>query len=298
MSKNCTSLTNLRRVFGRRQPAAIGKGGILRGCAYSLAIWSTLSLLVTILWPLVAWAETPEEKGLAIAREADKRDLGFGDSVAKLQMILKNANGETSTRILDIRTLEVPDENEGDKTLIVFDRPPDIDGTALLTYTHITQPDDQWLYLPALKRVKRISSANKSGPFVGSEFAYEDLVSAEVAKYTYRYLRDEPCGNLTCFVVERFPVDENSGYSRQISWVDTDEYRLQKIEFYDRKNALLKTLTLSDYRQYLDKYWRSMTLNMENHQTGKSTQLAYSDYQFRTGLSDRDFTKGVLKRIR
>lgn len=259
----------------------------------------TTSLAVALgVVPVGAGAESPEERGLAIAREADRRDQGFADSTTQLRMILRNAHGETSTRMLRVRTLEVPGETEGDKTFIIFDEPRDVRGTALLSHTHITQPDDQWLYLPALKRVKRIASANKSGPFMGSEFAYEDFASQEVAKYTYRYLRNETCGKLECFVVERFPVYEHSGYTRQIAWIDTQEYRFQKVEFYDRKDALLKTLTFSKYQEYLDAYWRALDLRMENHQTGKSTHLMYDQYQFRTGLTEGDFTRDRLQRVR
>ena len=214
-------------------------------------------------------------------------------------MILKNASGQTSTRELRLNTLEVPDEGDGDKILSVIESPPDVRGTALLTYTHVNEPDDQWLYLPALKRVKRISSANKSGPFLGSEFAYEDLASQEVAKYTHRYLRDEPCGDgLQCFVIERVPVYKDSGYTRQLTWIDHDEYRFWKVVFYDRKNDLLKTLTFSDYQQYLDQYWRALILDMHNHQTGKSTRLSYTDLQFRVGLTEADFTRNALRRSR
>ncbi len=97
--------------------------------------------------------------------------------------------------------------------------------------------------LPALKRVKRISSRNKSGPFMGSEFAFEDLGSQEVAKYTYKWLHDEEYNSLDCFVLERRPAYEHSGYTRQEVWVDKAEYRIQKVKYYDRKNSLLKTQT-------------------------------------------------------
>ena len=243
-------------------------------------------------------AETPEEKGLAIAQEADRRDLGWGDSRAELKMILSNRHGETSERGLRISSLENTDPDEGDWSLTVFDRPRDVKGTALLTYTHVLKADDQWLYLPALKRVKRITSHNKSGRFMGSEFAYEDFTSQEVAKYQYKWLRDEPCGELECFAVERYPQYPHSGYTRQIVWVDKDEYRTQKVEYYDRKDDHRKTLVLADYRQYLGQYWRAHDLFMENHQTGKKTRLLWSEYQFRSGLTDRDFTQTRLKRVR
>lgn len=247
---------------------------------------------------LPAQAQASPEKGLAIAEEADRRDLGWGDSEARLRMILTNRNGDKSTRELRIQNLEVQDPNQGDKSLTVFDHPRDIDGTAFLSHTKIAEPDDQWLYLPALKRVKRISSANKSGPFVGSEFAYEDLISQEVAKYTYNWLRDEPCGELQCFVIERFPVYENSGYTRQIVWYDQDEYRVMKVDYYDRKNSLLKTLVNSDYRLYLDQYWRAHSLQMDNHQTGKATTLTFEDYSLQVGVKENDFTSNRLKRAR
>ncbi len=245
-----------------------------------------------------AWtaASGAQAKGLAIAKEADRRDTGWGDWRAEVEMVLKNAQGQTSQRKMNMRSLEFP--SDGDKTIIVFDWPKDIDGTALLTITHKTGDDDQWLFLPALKRIKRISSSNKSGSFVGSEFAYEDLSSQEVEKYTYKFLREEKCGSLTCFVTERVPVAENSGYTRQIVWTDKTEYRVHRIVYYDRKSSKLKTLTFSGYQQYLGTFWRAETLIMVNHQSGKSTVLAWKNYKFRTGLKDRDFNRNSLKRAR
>lgn len=244
-------------------------------------------------WTAAAGAQA---KGLAIAKEADRRDTGWGDWRAEVEMVLSNAQGQKSQRKMKMRSLEFP--ADGDKTIIVFDWPKDIDGTALLTLTHKTGDDDQWLFLPALKRVKRISSSNKSGSFVGSEFSYEDLASQEIEKYKYKYLQDEKCGALTCFVTERIPVDENSGYTRQVVWTDKTEYRVHKIVFYDRKSSKLKTLVFSGYRQYLGKFWRAGKLTMVNHQSGKGTVLAWKNYKFRTGLKDRDFNRNSLKRAR
>jgi outer membrane lipoprotein-sorting protein len=252
--------------------------------------------LIALGFSALALAQTSQEKGLEIAQEADKRDLGWVDSVANMKMILRSKNGDESVRALRVKTLEVT--NDGDKSLTIFDEPADVRGTALLTYSHKQGSDDQWLYLPAVKRVKRIASSNKSGPFMGSEFAFEDLSSQEVEKYTYNYLRDEPCGSLTCYVIERFPVDKDSGYTRQVAWLDQQEYRVQKVEYYDRKKSLLKTLEPKDYQQHLDQYWRANDSNMVNHQTGKSTQLLWSDFTFKTGLGDGDFTQNSLQRAR
>ncbi len=255
--------------------------------------------LITTLLCLIllnVGAQTPEEKGLAIVQEADKRDTGWVDSKASMQMTLKNKQGQTSERSIRIVTQEVM--GDGDKSLSVFNSPKDIKGTAFLSYTHALKPDDQWLYLPALKRVKRIASANKSGPFVGSEFAYEDLTSQEVEKYTYKWLKDETIDGKNYFVVAAYPVYENSGYTRQIVWIDSEMYQPVKIVFYDRKNSLLKTLSSSDWSQYLSKYWRPGRMLMDNHQSGKSTELLWKDYEFQVGLTKRDFDKNTLKRSR
>ena len=259
------------------------------------SIITSALLAISLVSPAVL-AQTAEEKGMAIAVEADRRDTGFGDLTASMTMELRNQHGDSSTRYIRIKTLEV--DGDGDKSMSIFDEPADVKGTAFLTYSHALEPDEQWLYLPALKRVKRINSKNKSGPFMGSEFAYEDIGSQEVEKYTYKYLRDENLDGIDCFVMERYPAYKHSGYTRQVVWLNKAEYRPEKIMFYDRKNSLLKTLNYDGYQQYLDQFWRADSMHMENHQTGKSTLLTWSGYQFRNGLDDRDFSRNSLKRAR
>lgn len=251
---------------------------------------------VTLLLPVLANAETPEEKGLEIAKEADRRDTGWKDQTASLDMTLRNRHGKESTRKTHSKTLEMKDD--GDKSLSIFDSPRDVKGTAFLSFTHALKPDEQWLYLPALKRVKRISSSNKSGPFMGSEFAYEDLSSQEIEKYTYKYLRDEKIDGRDCFVIERKPAYKHSGYTKMTTWLDKEMYQPLKIEFYDRKKSLLKTLTSTDYKQYQGKFWRPTRMSMINHQTKKSTELLWSNYKLNTGLKARDFDRNSLKRAR
>ena len=133
---------------------------------------------------------------------------------------------------------------------------------------------------------------------MGSEHAYEDLSSQEVEKYTYKYLDEETLNGQATYKIERDPVDPKSGYTRQIIWYNKDNYRQEKVEFYDRKDALLKTLTYDKYKLYLGKYWRAGEMLMVNHQSGKKTQLLFEDYQFQTGLNEIDFTQNSLKRAR
>jgi len=236
-------------------------------------------------------AQTPEERGLEIAKAAEQADLGFNSSTVNLKMTLKNKNGQTSERDLTTKTLELTED--GDKSLIVFNSPKDVKGTSTLTFTHKIGSDDQWLFLPSIKRVKRISSNNKSGPFVGSEFAYEDLSSQEIEKYSYKFIKE----NNGLLVVEQDPVDPKSGYTRRLVTYNKNKgYRIEKVEFYDRKNSLLKTLTYSEYKLYKIKFWRAGIFNMVNHQSNKETSLKFSNYNFEANLSEEDFTQVALKR--
>jgi len=256
---------------------------------------------IILLFSLIAFsgavlAETAEEKGLAIAVEADKRDQGWGDQATASKMILRNRQGDESIREIRGKALEV--KGDGDKSLTIFDTPRDVKGTAFLSFTHTLKADEQWLYLPALKRVKRISSSNKSGPFMGSEFAYEDISSQEVEKYKYKFIKDDKFNGRDVFVIERYPQYKKSGYTKQVAWIDKKMYQPLKIEFYDRKRSLLKTLTQHDYKQYLNKFWRPSRLEMVNHQTGKSTTLLWKSYKFKNGFNKRDFDRNSLKRAR
>jgi outer membrane lipoprotein-sorting protein len=249
-----------------------------------------------LIIPLIASAQTPEEKGLEIFLEVDNRDKGFENFTCDGRMVLKNKHGQESIRSFHFKVLEV--EGDGDKSLTVFNNPKDVKGTAFLSYSYKIGDDDQWLYLPALQRVKRISSRNKSGSFMGSEFSYEDIASQEVEKFTHKWLRDETYKGKECFVVERRPVDKYSGYLRQVNWVDKQEYLIQKIEFYDRKNYHLKTLVVEGYDLFLEKFWRPNVEHMTNHLNGKSTLISWSGRKFRQGITENDFSQNSLRRAR
>jgi hypothetical protein len=259
---------------------------------------TALLLAFAVILANSADAATPDEKGFEIAARSDRTDVGFAESEVELKMVLRNAAGQEATRSLRISTLEKPDESVGDKSLVFFNTPRDIQGTALLSHAKILDPDDQWLYLPALKRVKRISSSNKSGPFVGSEFAFEDFTAIELNKFEYTFIGVEECDDLQCDVLERLPRYENSGYTKQIAWVDQTDFQIRKVEFYDRRGDLLKVLELKDYRLYENGVWRAHLLSMSNVQTNKNTDLVYEDFKFGSGLTEDDFVKGRLSRLR
>ena len=265
----------------------------------------TLAAIVTFIGitvSTVAWpdseltAGSAEEAGLRLATQARERQAGYGNFTASLNMTLRNKNGKESKRELRLKVIET--DGDGDRTLFVFDRPSDVKGTAFLVHSHKDKPDRQWLYLPALKRVKTISSSNQSGSFMGSEFSYEDMGAVEVEKFDHRYLGDEPCGEFQCYALERVPKSKDSGYSRQEVLIDKQELRTIEVRFFDRRKSHLKTMVAEDHEIYLDKFWRSKIQTMTNNLTGKATVLQWENFEFQTDIDERDFTKTALKRVR
>lgn len=260
----------------------------------------SLTVLV-LLHPIVALSappqgKTPEEMGRTIFETQDKMDLGYRDASVTMTMTLINAAGQQSQRKMTYRTLEV--QKDGDKTLITFQHPRDIKGTGLLTFEHPDRDDDQWLYLPALKRVKRLASKNKSGSFVGSEFSYEDISSNEPEKFDYKYLREDTYNGTKVWVSERYSKDPNSGYTKIITWVDQSNHQTLKEEYFDRKGSPLKIERNNGNTLYLKKFWRPTEITMENLQTRKRTSLKFDDWQIKQGLKKSLFTKRALERQR
>ena len=175
---------------------------------YQLLLVTKVILVFTLMiYSLSSYAQSAQEKGLAIAKERKLRDKGWGDSTGDMSMILRNAQGDEVERKIRMKSLEIVDD--GDKALTIFDQPLDVKGTAFLSFSHAIEPDDQWMYLPKLSKVKRIRSRNKSGPFMGSEFAFEDMSSFEIEKYTFKYLRDESFDGQTSFVIQQVPTDND-----------------------------------------------------------------------------------------
>jgi hypothetical protein len=241
---------------------------------------------------LEAEHRTQEEvKGLSIYRKQFLQDVGWHSLEVRLDMLLIDAAGHEGRRKVIKR--EIEEEDIPDKTLGIFLEPADVRGTVMLTFEQPYGSDEQWLFLPSLKRTKKINAENKSGSFLGTEFSWEDISTRELTKYHYRYLRDE--GNT--WVVERVPAYQYSGYSRQVTWVSKDNDQTVRIEYYDRNAALLKTQVLEKWEQYAGRYWRPLHLEMTNHLTHKKTIMELSSYRMQIGLDRKMFSSLGLDQI-
>lgn len=245
-------------------------------------------ILITTIVSLSAQAN----KGLEIMTKAEITNNGFLGESAKMEMILINAQGDRVERKMDSKIKET--KGDGDKSIITFEWPADVKGTKMLTWSHKSKNDDQWLYLPALKRVKRITSRNKTGSFMGSEFSYEDLGSQEVEKYTYKFIKDDKLGGRKIWVIERKSTDKNSGYSKELVYMDQEYQNPLKIEYFDRKGEILKIAEFKDYKK-IGKFWRYNIIEMKNQQTKKQSILTWKGRELNKKFSDSKFNQNRLK---
>jgi len=225
-----------------------------------------------------------------VAKKSEAVMSGFKDSISTMEMTLINAAGQKKVRTMKMKVLEGESE---DKSLMEFLTPKDVKGTKFLSYEHVNKDDDQWLYLPALKRVKRIASKNKSGSFMGSEFSYEDLSAFNADKYTYP--KGEAKIENGLYVGNSKPVSKYSGYTKLVSYTDPKTFLIQKTEFFDRKGELLKVETFEDYKK-IDGVYRIGKIIMKNVQNDKSTILVWKNETIKNGLKAKDFHKRYLKK--
>ncbi len=252
-----------------------------------------MKVFILFCFILSVFASSPEEKGLEIAKKSQEYNNGFVGEQSTMEMFLINATGEKIERRMTSIIKEIP--HDGDKSLLTFLWPKDVNGTKMLTWTHKESDDDQWLYLPSLKKVKRISSRSKTGSFMGSEFTYEDLGSQEIEKYQYKYINDEKINSRETWKLDRIPKNNNSGYSKQTVWMDKEYLNPVKIDYFDRKNEILKTAIFSGFKK-IKKWWKATEVTMNNHQTLKKSVLKWKDRKVELNFSDKEFNKRNLKK--
>lgn len=240
-------------------------------------------------------AETAEQKGQRIAKEFEQANNGFIGELSKTEMILIDAHGEKVVRVMRGKLKEI--EGDGDQSISIFENPKDVKGTKMLTWSHKNKDDQQWLYLPSVRRVKKISSRNKSASFMGSEFSFEDLGSQEVEKYKFRWIKDTILEGKDCHVIERTP-NYKSGYSKQVSYTSKKYKNPLRVEYYDRKKELLKVAIFEGYKAYkvgAKTLYRASIIKMDNVQTKKKSIFTWKERKIGVKFGSRDFKKNNLK---
>lgn len=210
------------------------------------------------------------------------------DTQGELTMILINSRGEQRVRNL---SQFIQNDGKVEKKIMFFTAPADVRNTSFMNWSYSDgRADDQWIYLPALRRVRRISSDSKSDYFMGSDFTYDDLGDRHPSQDTHKLLREETIEGKACFVVESAPKESGYMYSKTITWVMKDNYLGLKREFYDDRGRLLKELTLKDYAK-ISGFWTLLEVQMENVQGNHRTTMKFSDVKVNQGIPDSKFTE-------
>ncbi len=246
------------------------------------------------------FAELPDIDAYQAVLNTDERPDGE-DLITSLEMTLINKRGQK--RIRQVLTYRRDYEDKTTKMVMFFQEPADVKNTGFLTWNYDEEgkDDDQWLYLPALKKIRRISSSKKKNYFMGTDFTYEDMGDRNINDYTYKHLGTEVIDGIECYHIEMMPksndIVKKTGYGRGEMWIRPDNWVGIKTVFYDKKLKLLKELTMSDIEQ-IDGFWTMKTMTMVNEQKKHTTIFKFSDITYDSGLDDdmfsqRRLTKGI-----
>ncbi len=248
-------------------------------------------LLATLVAATTVGAQS--SNGLEIIEKVYNRATGQ-DTKANLTMTLTNSRGDTRVRAIRQFLKYTP---EVEKKLMFFEEPADVRNTAFMnwSYSEPGKNDDQWIYLPALKRVKRISSSNKGDYFMGSDFTYDDLGDRHPSEDTHTLKGTETIDGKTVHVVESIPKEDGYMYSRTVSRVIDGVWIGLKKEFYDEDGELLKTLEVEEFEE-IDGYWTVTHTRMHNVQKDHTTDMQLSDIEYDTGVSDNLFSQRTMQR--
>jgi len=251
----------------------------------------TLMLLVLLVMGTALFAQ--EITGLKIIENVYNRPTG-NDQTADLTMTLVNSRG--AERVRKIKQF-VKDFGKMEKKIMFFVSPADVHNTSFMNWSYEAdgKNDDQWIYLPALKRVKRISSDSKSDYFMGSDFTYDDLGDRQPNADSHTILREEEFDGEMCFVVQSVPKEEEYMYSKTISWIVKDKWIGKKKEFYDEDEDLLKILSVIN-SEIIKDYIVITFSEMHNVQKDHKTMMKLDNVKVDSGISDNKFTERLMKR--
>jgi len=231
--------------------------------------------------------------GLQVIESVYNRPTG-DDIQGDLMMTLVNSRGDT--RVREIKQF-VKDFGDEEKKIMFFLSPADVRNTSFMnwSYDDESKSDDQWIYLPALKRVKRISSDSNSDYFMGSDFTYDDLGDRHPSEDTHKILRMEELEGKSVYVVESVSKDEDYMYSRTVTWVVAGTWVGHQKEYYDEDGDLLKILTVEEQEDH-DGIIVLTRTKMTHIQKNQSTVMSFSNIALNKGIEDSKFTERIMRR--
>ncbi|MCE2615828.1 outer membrane lipoprotein-sorting protein [Phocaeicola oris] len=214
---------------------------------------------------------------------------------ATVEMTLIQKSGHKRVRKLESWAMDI---GEDTKKIMFFTYPGDVKGTGFLTwdYDNVNKVDDKWLYLPAMKKTRRISGkSSKTDYFMGSDFTYDDMSTRSVDEETHSLLREEVMSGQKCWVIQSVPKDKGEIYSKRITWIRQDCLMVIKADYYDKLDKLHRQLTISNIDK-VQGFWTMHLMQMENVQTGHKTIIRMNNQKFDIKVSPNLFTVSKLEK--
>ena len=252
-----------------------------------------ISFLPTAGWGADLTAEQIMEKNFVVTKVAD--------SVSDATFTLINKNGQERVR-KTFGTTKLQSNGLDNMRMVRFLSPPDVKGTVTLLIEHTDKEDDIWIYLPALKKVRRLVASNKKDSFVGTDFSYGDVIGYRVSEWEHRLLPEEVVEDQPCYLIESTPRNEtvkaNSGYSKRKAWIRKDNFVTIQGEFWDASGRLMKTFSASDLKEVDPAHakWQAMRLETTNIQTGHKTVIRFESFKADQGIQSEFFTTRYMEK--
>jgi hypothetical protein len=221
-------------------------------------------------------------------------------SEAVVKMIMSDDKGSRERKMT--MATKLFDGGKTEKRIVRFLEPADVKGTGVLLFDYDATADDVWIYLPAMRKTRRIVSSDRKQSFLGSEFSFGDLSSPSLDEFNYNLVKEEDAGGESCFVIEVLPKDkatgEAEGYSKKIVWISKASYTVRRTQFFDKDAKLLKELNTSDVKliDTANKRYRAMKMEMVNKQNGRKSVFASEKVNLVKDTKDEYFTTRYLER--
>ncbi|RKY03475.1 outer membrane lipoprotein-sorting protein [Candidatus Poribacteria bacterium] len=251
-----------------------------------------LALSIGLAFLLGLGAAYPELTGEEVMRRVKGRDDGE-DMIADTTMKLINKRGQV--RVRKVRMFR-KDYEDGVRKIIFFLAPADVKGTAFLSWDPSEGEGAQWIYIPALRKVRRIASSRRGDYFMGTDFTYEDLGEWRVEDYRHKLIGEEVVDGHKCYVVESVPKEKGkSVYGRKVAWVREDIWMIVRADFYDKKGRFIKRMTVPRVEK-VNGIWTAMELRMDNERKRHKTIILIEDVKYNTGIPDDMFTQRAMIR--
>ena len=243
---------------------------------------------------LIANVAKGQQTAYDIMLKVDERPDG---DTRKSTMTMELINKRGSKRVRTMHSYS-QDYGKDKKTIMFFEQPADVKGTGFLTwdYNDDSKTDDRWLYLPAMKKTRRISGTSaKKEYFMGSDFTYDDMGNRDVNADIHQLLREESFNGQTCWVIESIPKENDGMYSKNISWIRKDNYMAVKVEYYDLQGSFVKLLEVNEIKK-VDGFWAATEMIMTNHQRNHKTILRLESIAYNVPINKSVFTVNALEK--